>query len=39
MKPAGDEHEDFELLDTYESEQGSAPNLRPIRSNARKSWI
>jgi hypothetical protein len=24
MKPAGDEHEDFELLDTYESEQGSS---------------
>ena len=24
MKPSGDEHEDFELLDTYESEQGSS---------------
>ena len=24
MKPAGDEHEDFELLDTYEAEQGSS---------------
>src|SRR5450830_1303339 len=23
MKPAGDEHEDFELLDTYEAEEGS----------------
>jgi RNA polymerase sigma-70 factor (ECF subfamily) len=37
MKPAGDEHEDFELLDTYESEQGSSAESRPIRSNARKS--
>ena len=24
MKPSGDEHEDFDILDTYESEQGSS---------------
>ena len=24
MKPAGDEHEDFDILETYESEQGSS---------------